>query len=133
MTTEIVTNIDRRLRELQGEISKLETARTALANGAKATASPQPRRARRKPTKPTRQVVPAGKLTTLLAGSDGMTTRELASATNGQQSQILALLRELEQADQVRRSGQRRGTRWHVITDEDRVAARVAELERAKR
>jgi hypothetical protein len=33
----------------------------------------------------------------------------------------------------VRRSGQRRGTRWYLITDDDRIAARVAELERAKR
>ncbi len=132
MTTEIVNNIDRRLQELQGEISKLETARIALINGTKPAASPKPRRARRKPAKPTRQVVPAGKLTTLLAGSDGMTTRELATTTNGEQSQILSILRELEQADHVRRSGQRRGTRWHVITDEDRIAARVAELERAK-
>jgi hypothetical protein len=68
-----------------------------------------------------------------LTGSDGMTTRELATATHGQQSQILALLRELEQTNQVRRSGQRRGTRWHLITDEDRTATRVAVLSRRKR
>jgi hypothetical protein len=37
-------------------------------------------------------------------------------------------LRELEKTDQIRRSGQRRGTRWHLITDEDRIAARAAEL-----
>jgi hypothetical protein len=133
MTTEIVNNIDRRLQELQGEIAKLETARVALINGATPAAPSKPRRARPTPAKPRPQVVPAGKLTTLLARSDGMTTRQLADTTNGEQSQILSLLRELEQADQVRRSGQRRGTRWHVITDEDRIAERVAELERAKR
>jgi hypothetical protein len=136
MTSEIVDNIDRRLQEIASEISKLETARVALINGIKPAAAPMPRRARRAPrrtpAKRPPQVVPAGKLTTLLTGSDGMTTGQLAKTTNGRQSQILALLRELEQADQVRRSGQRRGTRWHVITDEDRIAARVAELERAK-
>jgi hypothetical protein len=142
MSTEIVDNIDRRLRDLASEISKLETARVALINGTTPTAAPTPtpapkprkvRRApRRTPAKRAEQVVPAGKLTALLAGSDGMTTGELAKTTNGRQSQILALLRELEQADQVRRSGQRRGTRWHAITDEDRIAARVAELERTK-
>jgi hypothetical protein len=133
MTSEIVDNIDRRLRELESEISKLQTARVALIDSAQPAASRKPRRARRSSAKATQQVVPAGKLTALLAGSDGMTTRDLAKATNGRQSQILALLRELEQAEEVHRSGQRRGTRWHVITDEDRVAARVAELERAKR
>jgi hypothetical protein len=140
MSTEIVDNIDRRLRDLASEISKLETARVALINGTTPTAAPTPtpkprkaRRApRRTPAKRAEQVVPAGKLTALLAGSDGMTTGELAKTTNGRQSQILALLRELEQADQVRRSGQRHGTRWHAITDEDRIAARVAELERTK-
>jgi hypothetical protein len=133
MTSEIVDNIDRRLRELESEIVKLQTARVALIDSARPAASRKPRRARRSSAKATRQVVPAGKLTALLAGSDGMTTRELAKDTNGRQSQILSLLRELEQEEQVRRSGQRRGTRWHAITDEDRVAARVAELERAKR
>jgi hypothetical protein len=41
---------------------------------------------------------------------------------------VLVLLRELEAAGRVRRSGQRRGTRWHAITDEERIAERAAEL-----
>jgi hypothetical protein len=61
-----------------------------------------------------------------------MTTRELANRTDGEQSQVLSLLRELEQADRVRRSGRRRSTLWHLVTDEDRIAARVAESERAR-
>jgi hypothetical protein len=133
MTTDIVKNIDQRLGELQGEISKLETARAALIGGTTPPPSPKARRARRKTSRPTPEVVPAAKLTTLLTGSDGMTTRELANTTHGDQGQILSLLRELEQADQVRRTGQRRGTRWHAITDRRRIAVRVAELERSKR
>ena len=74
------------------------------------------------------EVVPAGKLTALLDGSAAMSTSELAKATNGRPDQILSLLRELEKADQIRRSGERRGTRWHLITDEDRIAARAAEI-----
>jgi hypothetical protein len=136
MTTDIVNNIDERLGELQGEIAKLESARIALLDGAspKASpqASPQPRRARRKPVKPIHEVVPAGKLKALLSGSKGLTTRELASSTNGEQRQILSLLREMESDDQVRRSGQRRGTHWHLITDEDRISARVAELKQTR-
>jgi hypothetical protein len=133
MTTDIVDNIDQHLEELRGEIAKLKNARTALTTRPASSASPQAHKPQPKATQASPQRVPTGKLSALLTGSDGMTTRELAAATHGQQSQILALLRELEQTDQVRRSGQRRGTRWHLITDEDRTATRVAVLSRRKR
>ena len=47
---------------------------------------------------------------------------------NGDRDQVLTLLRELEAAGRIRRTGQRRSTRWHVITDEDRIRERAAEL-----
>jgi hypothetical protein len=79
---------------------------------------------------PRSSVVPAEKLATLLSSTrEGATTGELAEQTGGERDQILTLLRELEQAGQVRRSGMRRGTRWHAVTDEDRIAQRAAELE----
>jgi hypothetical protein len=128
-TTDIVANIDQRLIDAKAEIGHLERARVALIDGATPAAKPtRPRRSARKPARRTRDVVPTGKLTALLDGSAGMSTSELANATNGKPDQILALLRELEKADQVRRSGARRGTRWHLITDEDRIAARAAEI-----
>ena len=101
----------------------------ASANGATPAAA-RPRRARRSPAKRRAEVVPAGKLVTLLGASDGMSTADLVDQTGGDRQQLLTLLRELEAAGEVRRSGERRNTRWHVITDEDRIAARVAELER---
>ena len=55
-------------------------------------------------------------------------TPELAKTTNGKPDQVFALLRQLENDNQIRRTGQGRGTRWHLITDEDRVAARAAEI-----
>jgi DNA-binding IclR family transcriptional regulator len=72
--------------------------------------------------------VPAGKLEVLLAAGDGVTTTALAEQTNGDREQVLTLLRELEAAGRVRRSGERRSTRWHAITDEDRIQQRAAEL-----
>jgi hypothetical protein len=131
--TDIVTSIDQRLTEAKAEIAQLESARTALINGEAPAVKPKPRRVPRKATrrKTARReglVVPAGKLTALLDGSAGMSTSELAKATSGRPDQILALLRELEKTDQIRRTGERRGTRWHLITDEDRVAARAAEI-----
>jgi hypothetical protein len=131
--TDIVTSIDQRLTEAKAEIAQLEGAREALINGDAATVTPQPRRTPRRtaPRKPDRrhnEVAPADKLTALLHGSAGMSTSQLAKATNGRSAQILAVLRELEKTDQIRRTGQRRGTRWHLITDEDRSAARAAQL-----
>jgi hypothetical protein len=130
--TDIVTNIERRLADAQAEVAHLERARRALVNNSERVPAPAPvrtaRRARRKPAKPSYQVVPAGKLTALLAGTDGMRTAELARVTNGDPAQVLALLKEQERAGDVRRAGTRAATRWHVITDEDRIATRAAEL-----
>jgi hypothetical protein len=127
--TDIVTSIEQRLTEAKAQIAQLEGAREALTSGDAAAAKPKPRRATpRKAGRRHNHVVPAGKLIALLDGSAGMSASQLATATNGRPEQILALLRELEKTDQIRRTGQRRGTRWHLITDEDRIAARAAEL-----
>jgi hypothetical protein len=131
--TEIIASIDQRLATIRTEVKHLEVARTALVNEPHRAAPPKPRRVRRKPAQPAYQVVPGGKLSALLAGSDGMSTRQLAKATNGNPAQVLALLKEQESADHLRRTGTRAATRWHVITDEDRIAARAAELERQTR
>jgi hypothetical protein len=55
-----------------------------------------------------------------LSNSDGLTSAVLAHETGAERSHVLGLLRELETAGRVRRSGQRRGTRWHAVTDGDR-------------
>lgn len=154
--SDIVANIERRLAELDAELAQLTDARAALLDGAPPTAAPtrsaaapttatavseapttaavsRPRRRSRAVAKPRYEVVPAGKLIALLCDSPGMRTRELAQVTNGNPGQVLALLKEQENAGQVRRSGTRAATRWHVITDEDRIAARAAELRAATR
>ncbi len=134
-TTEaIVDSIDNRLRELNQEIASLTAARTALdgqEDGPAASAPPaRGRSAARRARRSTRavEVVPAGRLETLLSENGGMTTSVLAQRTNGDRDQVLTLLRELEAAGRIRRSGQRRSTRWHAITDEDRIRERAAEL-----
>jgi hypothetical protein len=132
-TADIVATIDQRLTQAQAKIAQLEGARRALIDGTAPAATrkprPAPRTSKRRPAARRRyEIVPAGKLTALLDGSEGMSTPELAKATHGKPDQILALLRELEKTDQIRRTGQRRATRWHLITDEDRIAARAAEI-----
>jgi len=64
----------------------------------------------------------------LLSENGGLTTSALAEQTNADRDQVLTLLRELESAGRIRRSGQRRSTRWHAVTDEDRIRERAAEL-----
>ena len=143
-TQQIVDSIDGRLRELNAEIDTLDAARSALhgresqsspADGAAAGTRATParksaRRRARRNGRPSRsvEIVPAGRLEGLLSEGSGLTTSALAERANGNRDQVLTLLRELEAAGRIRRSGQRRGTRWHAITDEDRIRERAAEL-----
>jgi hypothetical protein len=78
---------------------------------------------------PTVKVVSAERIESLLSNNGGLSTSALAEQTGGNRVEVLRQLRELEAAGQIRRVGQRRGTRWQVITDEDRIRARAAELE----
>jgi hypothetical protein len=62
--------------------------------------------------------------------SAGLSANAIARQAGGGYSRTLKLLHELEAAGQVRRSGARRSTVWQLITDEERIAQRAAELER---
>ena len=132
---ELDRSLQKRLQELRAEIHKLEEARTRLTtNGAATDSTParrrKPRPARATRTKPKTEVLMTGKLEQMLAAADGLTTSAISAQTNADPNQVRTLLRELETSGRVMRSGQRRGTRWHLITDEDRIATRAAELEK---
>ena len=79
------------------------------------------------------KVIPADHVESLLSKNGGLTTAALAKETGADRDHVLSLLRELETAGRIRRSGQRRATRWHRITDEDRIRERAAELEATRR
>jgi predicted transcriptional regulator len=79
------------------------------------------------------RAIPADRLESLLSENSGLTTSALAEKTHGNRDHVLRLLRELETAGRVRRTGQRRGTRWQTITDEDRIRERAAELEATRK
>jgi hypothetical protein len=129
---ELVKSIEGRLRELGDEIASLEDARSALIAMRSAPAperKPKPRQtSRRGRPRTARTALSAEAAESMLAPSDGLTTTALADQAGADRAQVLALLRELEAAGRVRRTGQRRTTRWHVITDEDRIRERAAEL-----
>ena len=58
-----------------------------------------------------------------------MSAGALAEQAGAGYGRVLALLRELEAAGRVRRTGARRSTLWRLVTDEERIAQRAAELE----
>jgi DNA-binding transcriptional ArsR family regulator len=129
--------IDREVVALRATLETLEPDASVRATDTrrpdKALAAVNPKRPRKRSatTRPrTAEVVPLGKLEQLLGStSEGLSAAALAKRTNGSPDQIRALLKDLEAAGKVRRTGQRRGTRWRVITDEDWIAERAAELE----
>ena len=132
--TDIATHIRNQIAALDAEREALTNALAALDNGAVAHADSSSAGRRRTRSRasveiaaPAAKVVPLGKILQLLTGPDGQTTSTLAKTTGGDQSQILQLLKEAETDDKVKRSGARRATRWHLVTDASKPAARVAE------
>jgi hypothetical protein len=68
----------------------------------------------------------------LAATSSGLSANAIARQAGAGYARTLKLLHELEAAGQVRRSGARRSTVWQLVTDEDRIAERAAEIERLR-
>jgi hypothetical protein len=99
--------------------------------------SSRPTKRARKTSRPrarrTSSVITADRLESLLSGKGALTTSALAEQAGGNRDHVLRLLRDLETAGRIRRTGQRRGTRWHAITDEDRIRERAAELEATRK
>jgi hypothetical protein len=116
----------------------------AGANGSPATAAkapaasggPSPKRRTRARTRPAKSAKPveallAGKLEAMLSEEgDGLSAVTISKRSSAGYNRVLALLRELEAAGQVRRTGSRRTSLWRLITEEERIAERAAELRR---
>jgi hypothetical protein len=101
-----------------------------------ARSTPTPKRSTRKRaatvtrSRPGDGAVWAETLDRLLADtSAGLSAKAIAAQAGAGYNRTLKLLGELEAAGQVRRSGSRRSTVWRLITDEERIAERAAELE----
>ena len=130
-TEQLRESIESRLQELRAEIIKFEDARKALSNGSAEAPKTRANGATAKPRKrrQSTRVMLAGEIERILGESgDDLSTSAIAEQGGADPAQVLSLLRELENTGQVRRTGARRGTRWHLITDEDRIAERAAEL-----
>lgn len=96
---------------------------------ARAAAVGKRRRRRQRPS----GVVLAERLELVLLEHGELSSAALAGLVDADHRQVLGLLRELEARGRVIRVGQRRGTRWRAITDEERIQQRAAELEALSR
>ena len=136
--------IEGHLRTIDAEVVSLREALERLENS-----ETQPRASRRQPrrvataaqgnrrtraSRSRRSPAPApADIAGLLASTEGLTTTAVAEQAGLDRTEALSLLKDLESKGEVRRSGQRRGVRWHAYTDEDRIRERAAELEKASR
>jgi hypothetical protein len=144
-TEEIRQSIQERLGAIEAEVASLNDALKRLEadgdppqparNGrasAKSAAARRPPTERTRPRRPPTPVT-AESVTEQLSQANGISAGELADRLGADRIRVLAQLKELEARGDVRRTGERRATRWYVITDEDRIRERAAELERRSR
>jgi hypothetical protein len=125
-STELRTKLVQGIHELESDLGRLRAALAALDGGSsssKPAAEPSAPRRRSRRRNQGSEIVPAGKIESLLASNDGITTAELARQTNGGHEQILSILKELEQAGKAHRSGTRRSTRWHAGSGSTRASS----------
>jgi predicted Rossmann fold nucleotide-binding protein DprA/Smf involved in DNA uptake len=137
----LVASLDTRLEQLAAEISSLEHARAELQPRTPTTpAIPRSRATQTSRLRLTPQATARKRSGSSLSGEQlqqlladtgsGLSAGAIAAQTGVDRGRVLAGLRELETAGKVRRTGSRRTTQWLLITDEDRIAQRAAELER---
>jgi hypothetical protein len=132
--TQLAGSIDSRLEVLNSEIDALTRAREELTSVAPVVAATKPKRERAKRRRTATRNSAGGRPTAemiqkALSGNPGLTTAAISEQTKVRADQLLPLLRRMEVDGMVRRSGQRRGTKWHPMADEaEWIAHRTAEL-----
>jgi hypothetical protein len=134
----------KRARSASGKSAAKEDGRATRAASAPAPATSEPStkpaatsrkprtRTASRPARPKRpvEVLLAGRLEAMLRDAeDGLNAVAIAKFANARDRQVRDLLRELEVAGQVRRTGAGRASRWKLVTDDERIAERAAELE----
>jgi hypothetical protein len=128
---EIRIAIERRLDDLMIEAAALEAARTALlardeGTGERTAPKRRPRRAAAvTPIEP----LSVEQLEEQLNGSEGASAVAIAKRTGASYERVRAMLERLQAAGRVRSTGHSRTSLWRLLSDEERIAARVAELE----
>ncbi|MFZ0385286.1 MAG: hypothetical protein WAL22_06475 [Solirubrobacteraceae bacterium] len=140
--TQVIDQLKAQLAETEANAQRLRTAIEAL-EGSVESSDVQPPRRRAARGRATRQSASngrtAGKVALTpdvvvgLVTAEGVPAREIRSQVTGSDNQVLKVLKDLESAGKIKRTGQRRATKWHRVTDNARPAARSANRRAAGR
>jgi predicted Rossmann fold nucleotide-binding protein DprA/Smf involved in DNA uptake len=139
--TQVIEQLKAQLAETEADAQRLRTAIEALAGTVES--SPAPARSRRSPrARATRQRTSNGRTAKValtpdvvvkLVTPEGVPAREIRSQVNGSDNQVLKVLKDLESEGKVKRTGQRRATKWHLATANGSSAASVTKPARRAR
>jgi hypothetical protein len=69
----------------------------------------------------------------MLRDFGGLSAVAIAKRGNSSYGRVRSQLRDLEAAGRIRSSGSRRTSLWRLVTDEERITERAAELEASRR
>jgi hypothetical protein len=140
--TQVIEQLRAQLAETEADAQRLRTAIEAL-EGSVETSDAPPRGRRTARPRATRQRTSNGRtpgkveltpdVVVELVTPEGVPARDIRSKVNGSDNQVLKVLKDLESAGKIKRTGQRRATKWHRVTDNARVAARAAKPTRRAR
>jgi hypothetical protein len=131
--TQVIEQLKGQLAETEADAQRLRTAIAALEGSV--ASSDAPARARRSPrARATRQRSSNGRSAAKVALSpdvvvklvtpEGVPAREIRSQVNGSDNQVLKVLKDLESDGKITRTGQRRATKWHLVTSNGASAAK---------
>jgi hypothetical protein len=135
----------RRSRTATSRRPEVSASASASAAAAPAVAKPTPSagaqpvvakastaRTRKSSPKTRRRELEPGQIEALLRDSeDGLSLVALARRAGVSEAKVADRLATLERSGEARKSGPRRTSLWRLVTDEERIAERAAELARA--
>ena len=131
--TQVIDQLRAQLAETEANAQRLRTAIGALEGSAETAAAPRARRsASGRATRPRAsngrtagKVALTPDVVVKLVTPEGVPAREIRSQVNGSDNQVLKVLKDLESEGKIKRTGQRRATKWHRVTGSGSAAARV--------
>jgi hypothetical protein len=140
--TQVIGQLKGQLAETEADAQRLRTAIAALEGSVASSDAPAP--TRRSPrARATRQRSSNGRaagkaaltpdVVVKLVTPEGVPAREIRSQVSGSDNQVLKVLKDLESDGKITRTGQRRATKWHLVTSNGASATRAAKPTRKAR
>ena len=132
--SQVIEQLKAQLAETEADAQRLRTAIEALAGTVESAPAPataaRRRSARGRTTRSrttsngrTAKVALTPDVVVKLVTPEGVPAREIRAQVNGSDNQVLKVLKDLESEGKVKRTGQRRATKWHLATANGRSAA----------